>query len=192
MNFVLLKGFYFVDTLTAPFIFNKEMESFRDPFNALTVINSLGGLGFAAWVVLKLKEDTENQKELCAKVDDLVKIVKGLEDFAGKGKHNFAVLDGHQQKLTKELKVLQRKIDALNLETIWTIEALRKLEKFEKTKDRDFKLPRKIKNNKSRSKYESESESDSQSESESDDDRTRRPSKEDKEDEPQMRKPRKK
>lgn len=165
------------------------MESFRDPFNALTVINSLGGLGFAAWVVMKLKEDSENQKELATKMEEMSKKIDALMGFMGKGSHNFAVLDGEQKKFIRELKVLQRKIDSLNLETTWTLDALKKLEKFEKTKDRDFKLPKKPGKNKSKSKYESDSESDSESESEDD---RRRPSKEEKDDEPQMRKPRKK
>lgn len=165
------------------------MESFRDPFNALTVINSLGGLGFAAWVVVKLKEDSENQKEIVTKMEEMSKKIDALMTFMSKGNHNFVVLDGEQKKFVKELKVLQRKIDSLNLEAGWTLDALRKLEKFEKTKDRDFKLPKKPKSGRGRSKHESESESDSQSDSESEDDR-RRPLKEDKDDEPQMRKPR--
>lgn len=167
------------------------MESFRDPFNALTVVNTVGGVGFAIWTFTKLKENSDNQKELCNKVEDLTKIVKELQDFMSKGRHNFAVLDGNQQKLTKELKVLQKKIDNINLESEWALEALRKLEKFEKTKDRDFKLPRRKKSGKS--KYESDSGNDSDTESSESEkeDRRRRPNREDKDEEPQMRRPRK-
>lgn len=169
------------------------MDTFRDPFNVLTVANAVGTIGIATWVGMSLKYDEEDRKMLRNDLEKINESLKEIREFMNKSKNNFILLNDHYGKIMKEYKAMQRRMDTLNLETSWTVEALKKIEKHEKTKDRDFKLPKKSKAKSKKSKYESDSDSDSESDgtgsgsgSEGEPEYKRK-QKEEKDDEPRMR-----
>lgn len=138
------------------------METLRDPYHVITVINSVGGLGFAYWTTTKLKELTDIDKEFGTKLEALGKTVAELTDAVKANRQDVQHIATRIGGINQELAVNRKNLAKLDGELADALESITRLGKAEKTRDPKFKVLRSKGKPVKKARYESDSESDSE------------------------------